>query len=44
MDEELWSPEHDWILQFDKLLGSDGSKGNKSSGAAAVAAGQRSPQ
>ena len=44
LDDELWSPEHDWILQFDKLLGNNGSKGNKRSGAAAAAAGQRSRQ
>ena len=36
LDDELWSPEHDWILQFDKLLGNNGSKGNKRSGAAAA--------
>ena len=24
LDDELWSPEHDWILQFDKLLGGGG--------------------
>ena len=53
MDDELWSPEHDWILQFDKLLGgkgnngSNGSKGNQRSSAASAAAaetGQRSRQ
>ena len=53
LDDELWSPEHDWILQFDKLLGgkgnngSNGSKGNQRSsaaGAAAAETGQRSRQ
>ena len=37
LDDELWSPEHDWILQFDKLLGngngSSGGKGSKRSSA-----------
>ena len=22
VDENLWNPEHDWILQFDKVLAS----------------------
>ena len=35
LDDELWSPEHDWILQFDKLLGNGngGGKGSKRSSA-----------
>ena len=38
LDDELWSPEHDWILQFDKLLGNgngsgSGGKGSKRSSA-----------
>ncbi len=27
--EELWSPEHDWILQFDSLLKSKKEKSSR---------------
>ena len=32
LDDELWSPEHDWILQFDKLLGNGNGSGNGGKG------------
>ena len=41
MDDELWSPEHDWILQFDKLLGNGSGGGGKGSKRSSAEKGQQ---